>query len=71
MSTSAVKSLVAKAVAKIKSEPVAFWGVLATAALNAVALKFGLSGHVVDVVATILTLVGIPVVRSKVSPVKK
>lgn len=58
-------------VAKAKAEPVAFWGVAATVVLNAVALHFGLSAHVVDLVATGLTLVGIPVVRARVTPAPK
>lgn len=66
-----IKSILQKVVAKAKSEPVAFWGVVATVVLNAGALHFGMSAHVVDLVATVLTLVGIPVVRSRVTPVVK
>lgn len=63
-----LKSLVSKIVVLVKKEPVAFWGLLAGAALNVAAPLLHLHAGQIEAVSTGLTLVGIPVVRSKVTP---
>lgn len=64
-----IKSVAAKVWNTVRHEPVAVWGLLAAAALNFVALQFGLSAHWVDLISTGLMFAGIPVVRSKTKPV--
>lgn len=63
-----LKSLTKKVVSLVEKEPVAVWGVVAAAVLNAVAPLLHLHAGQIQAVATGLGLVGIPVVRSKVSP---
>ncbi len=53
---------------KIRREPVAFWSGIVSALL--VVLSFvGVNADIIALVGTVATLVGIPVVRAKVSPV--
>jgi hypothetical protein len=56
-------------ITKLKAEPVAFWGGLVTAALAIMGFA-GVSADLIALVGTVSTAVGIPVVRSRVSPVK-
>lgn len=55
-------------VAKLRHEPVAFWGGL-LAALLAVLTYLGVDQNTLGLVGTVATLLGIPLVRSQVSPV--
>lgn len=61
-----VKRTAAAVLARLKREPVAVWGVVLAAALG---LVTSLTGHDVStIVDVVLPLVGIPVVRGKVTP---
>jgi hypothetical protein len=63
-------SLTAAVLRKLRSEPVAVWSGIVSALL--VVLGFmGVSADVVALIGTIATLVGIPVVRTQVSPTTK
>lgn len=63
-----LKTVAAKVSAFLKREPVAVWGVVLGAVVNALPLA-GVDAHVTEVVASAITLAGIPLVRNKVSPV--
>ena len=55
---------------KLRREPVAFWGGIVTAAI-AVMAYLGVDGDTIALVGTVATAVGIPVVRSQVTPTTK
>jgi hypothetical protein len=56
------------ALAKLRREPVAFWSGVVSALL--VVLGFaGVDADIIALAGTVATLVGIPVVRARVSPV--
>lgn len=63
-----MNKILAKAWNVVRHEPVAAWGLLASAVLNWAAWQFGLDAHWVDAVSTFLIVVGVPVVRSRVTP---
>ncbi len=60
-------SILKKIVAFLKKEPVSVWGTVFAAVLGVLS-QAGLSAGVVSAIAAALSLLGIPVVRSKVSP---
>lgn len=59
-----------KVLAFIRSEPVAVWGSL-LAALIGVLAAVGVPSTVIEVITAVASVLGIPVVRSQVSPVTK
>lgn len=59
--------LLARVWALIRHEPVAVWGTLITALIGVPALA-GVPAWVITVIVTVLTALGVPVVRSQVSP---
>ena len=62
-----MKNLLSSVLLRLKHEPVAVWGVLIAAALSGAPL-LGISSASVNIAVTVLTLLGIPVVRGKVTP---
>lgn len=62
-----VKALLGTLATRLRHEPVAVWGVVLAAVLTA-APAAGVPAHDVDLIATVLTVVGVPVVRRKVTP---
>lgn len=57
-------------IAKLKREPVAFYGGLVSALLVVLAF-LGVDGDLIALIGTIASLVGIPVTRAQVTPVTK
>lgn len=61
-----IKALGDKILTTLKNEPVAVWGVVVAFLLGLLPLV-GVSGHVVETITGVLTLIGVPVVRGKVT----
>lgn len=64
---STVVALAVKALDVLRREPVAVWGVVLAAVVCALP-ALGVSAAVVEAVSAIISLLGIPVVRGKVTP---
>lgn len=64
---SRLKAAAAFVVAVLRREPVAVWGVVAAAGLG-VLTAAGVPARDVSLVGTLLPLLGVPVVRRKVTP---
>jgi hypothetical protein len=62
-----LKQLLTLVATKLRHEPVAVWGVVLAAAIG-ILRGAGVDANVVDTITAVATLVGIPVVRRKVTP---
>lgn len=62
-----LKQLLTLIATKLRHEPVAVWGVVLAAVIG-ILRGAGVDANVVDTITAVATLVGIPVVRRKVTP---
>lgn len=64
-----MKTLLHNLLHRLAHEPVAVWGVVLAAVLGLLPLV-GVSTSVITIIGAVASLLGVPVVRSKVTPIK-